>query len=164
MKMKILADFEICISAPLNVVPKLIRNTYCTGAMQFYRFVCTIIAQAHISLMTRLVAMPPCGFMAKPWWWPDSKAPGSSKDLVLWNHLLLIKIYPSQPVMKLVQHIFFKIRPKFEFEVSLSMQLCASLTHEDPAYLQITHHYVYFLDYNEQKSFFGHQLWVPKPV
>ena len=66
MKMKILADFEICISAPLNVVPKLIRNTYCTGAMQFYRFVCTIVAQAHISLMTRLVVMPLVGSWQSP--------------------------------------------------------------------------------------------------
>ena len=64
MKMKILADFEIYISAPLNFVPKLIRNIYGMGAMQFYRFVCMIVAQAHISLMTRLVVMPPRGFMA----------------------------------------------------------------------------------------------------
>ena len=108
MKMKILADFEIYISAPVHFESKLIRDIYCMGAMQFYRFVCMIVVQAHISLMTRLVVMPPCGFMAKPWWWPDSKVPGSSKGLVLWNHLLLIKMYPSQPVMKLVQHIFFK--------------------------------------------------------
>ena len=36
------------------------------------------------------------------------KAPRSSKDFVLWNQLLLIKIYLPQPVMKLIQHIFTK--------------------------------------------------------
>ena len=35
--------------------------------------------------------------------------------------------------------------PKFEFEVNFSVQLHTSLTHEDPAYLQITYHYVYYL-------------------
>ena len=37
---------------------------------------------------------------------PGTKAPGSSKNLVLWNHLLLIKIYPPKPVLRLVQHIY----------------------------------------------------------
>ena len=36
---------------------------------------------------------------------PGGKAPRSSKNLVLWNHLLLIKIYPQQPVMKQNQRI-----------------------------------------------------------
>ena len=35
--------------------------------------------------------------------------------------------------------------PKSESEVNFSMQLHTSLTHEDPAYLQITCHYVYYL-------------------
>ena len=52
--------------------------------------------------------MPPYGSRAKPWWGPGGKATGSPKNLVLRNHLLLIKIYPSQPVMKLIQCIFFK--------------------------------------------------------
>ena len=38
---------------------------------------------------------------------PRSKAPGNYKNLVLQNHLLLIKIYPPQSVMKLIQHVFF---------------------------------------------------------
>ena len=36
----------------------------------------------------------------------SSRIPGSSKDSVLWNYLLLIKIYPPQPVMKVIQCIF----------------------------------------------------------
>ena len=36
----------------------------------------------------------------------SSRIPGSSKDLVLWNYLLLIKIYPPPPVMKVIQRIF----------------------------------------------------------
>ena len=40
----------------------------------------------------------------------------------------------------------------------------ASLTLEDPAYLQITYHYVYYLKCTELKSFFWHRVWVPKPV
>ena len=55
--------------------------------------------------------LPRYGSRAKPWWGPGSKAPRSSNDLVLWNHLLLIKIYPPHPVMKLIQHIFFKNIP-----------------------------------------------------
>ena len=35
--------------------------------------------------------------------------------------------------------------PKFKFEVNFSVHLHTSLTHEDPAYLQITYHYVYYL-------------------
>ena len=51
--------------------------------------------------------MPPYGSRAKPCREPGSKAPRNFKDLVLWNHLLLIKIHPPQPVVKLIQHIFF---------------------------------------------------------
>ena len=38
----------------------------------------------------------------------DRKLQGGFKDLVLWNNLLLIKIYPPRPVMKLIQRIFFQ--------------------------------------------------------
>ena len=51
--------------------------------------------------------IPPYGSRANPFWGPEGKAPGSSKDLALWNHLLLIQIYLPQPVMKLVQHNLF---------------------------------------------------------
>ena len=37
-----------------NFVPQLIKEMYCVGTIWFYRFVCTIVMQAHISLMTRL--------------------------------------------------------------------------------------------------------------
>ena len=40
---------------------------------------------------------------------PGGKPPRSSKDLVLWNHLLLIKLYLPQPVMELIQSLFSKI-------------------------------------------------------
>ena len=40
-----------------NSVPQLIKKTYRAGTMWFYRFACTIGAQAHISLMTRLLNM-----------------------------------------------------------------------------------------------------------
>ena len=40
--------------------------------------------------------------------WVQDKAPKCSKDLFLWHHLLLIKIYPPQPVMKLIQYFFFQ--------------------------------------------------------
>ena len=56
------------------------------------------------------------------------------------NHLLLIKIYPSQPVMKLIQRIFFffsEILRKFEFQVNFSVQSYAYLTCEHLAYLQL---------------------------
>ena len=52
--------------------------------------------------IVRGAVMPLYGCRAKPWWGPCNKAPGGSKDLVLWDHLLLIKIYPQQPVMKLI--------------------------------------------------------------
>ena len=52
--------------------------------------------------------MPPYVSRAKPWWGPGGKAPEISKDLVLWNHLLLIKLYPPLPMIKLIQCIFFK--------------------------------------------------------
>ena len=42
------------------------------------------------------------------------------------------------------QHIFSKILPKYEIEVNFSVQSHASLTCEDPVYLQITYHYVYY--------------------
>ena len=82
--------------------------------------------------------MPPYGSRPKPWWGPGGKAPGNSKDLILWNHLLLIEIYPPQPVMKITLRIFSKILPILEFQVNFSVQSYASLTLDDPAYLQIT--------------------------
>ena len=66
--------------------------------------------------------------------------------------------------MKLIQCIFSKILPIFVFEVNFSVQLYTFLTRKDPAYLQITYHYVYYLKYTELKSFFGHRVWAPKPV
>ena len=57
-----------------------------------------------------------------------------------------------------------KVLPKYEFEVNFSVQSYASLPREDPAYLQITYHYLYFLKYAELKSFLGHQVWVPELV
>ena len=66
--------------------------------------------------------MLPCGFSAKPWWGPGSKTPRSSKDLVLWKYLLLIKICPPKPVMKLIHYICSKIFPKFELEVNFNIQ------------------------------------------
>ena len=51
------------------------------------------------------------GSRAKPWWRPGGQVPGSSKDLVLWNHLLFIKIC--------FICFFFQ---KFEFEVNFSVQ------------------------------------------
>ena len=54
--------------------------------------------------------------------------------------------------------------PKFEFEVNFRVQSYASLTRQDPAYLQITYGYVYYLRYTELKSFFRHRVWAPKPV
>ena len=59
---------------------------------------------------------------------------------------------------------FSKIFPKFKFEVNFSRQLYTSLVCEDLAYLQITYHYIYYLKYNELKSFFGQQVCVPKLV
>ena len=51
----------------------------------------------------------PHGFRAKVWWRTRvGKVPVSSKDLVLGNHLLLIKAYSPQPLIKLIQHPFFK--------------------------------------------------------
>ena len=50
------------------------------------------------------------------------------------------------------------------FKVNFGIQLFASLTHEEPAYLQITYYYVCYLKYTELKSFFGHQVWVFKLV
>ena len=56
------------------------------------------------------------------------------------NHLFFIKIYPLQPVTKTNSTFFSKILPKFELEVNFSVKSYASLTCEDPAYLQITFH------------------------
>ena len=66
--------------------------------------------------------------------------------------------------MKLIRHIFFKVLLKFEFEVNFSIQLHASLTCEDPEYLQTTYHYAYYLKYTQLKSFFRHQVSAPKPI
>ena len=49
------------------------------------------------------------GSRAKIWWGTGGKALRSFEDLVLSNQLLLIKIYPLQPVMKPIQRIFFKM-------------------------------------------------------
>ena len=40
----------------------------------------------------------------------------------------------------------------------------ASLTGEDPAFLEITYDYVYYLKYTKLKSFFGCRVWALKPV
>ena len=66
--------------------------------------------------------------------------------------------------MKLIQLFFSKILPKYEFKVNISTQLYTSSTHEDPAYLQVIYHSVHYLKYTELESFFGHQVWVPRPV
>ena len=67
--------------------------------------------------------------------------------------------------MKIIQRVCFsKMLPKFEYEVDFSVQSYASFTREDPAYLQVTYHYVYCSKYTELKSFFGHWVWAPKPV
>ena len=137
----------------------------------------------------------------KPWWGTRvGKVPVISKNLVLWNHLLLIKIYPPQPLMKLIQSLFFqksyltsdskiKLSNRKEkilfinmfsvktanvieiiifdlnvFWVNLSVQSHASLTRENPAYLQINYHFVYYLKYNELKRFCGNWVSAPKPV
>ena len=63
----------------------------------------------------------------------------------LWNQLLLIKIYPPQPVMKLIQH-FSKI--------------CASLTRKDPAYFQITYHCILLKIYGTKKLFWAPNLGI----
>ena len=77
--------------------------------------------------------MSPYGSRAKPWSErPGDKAPGSSKDLVLWNHLFLVKIYPMQPVIKLIQHSFFQISC-----LNFSIQSYSSLTEEDPNLLPL---------------------------
>ena len=88
----------------------------------------------------------PLWVYAKLWLGPGGKAPGNSKDLVLWNHFLLIKIYPPQPVMKLIQHFFSKILLKLELEVNFS---------------KCSYHYVYYLKYTELKAFVGNEFWNP---
>ena len=93
-----------------------------------------------------------------------SKTPGSFKDLVLWNNLLLIKIYPPQLVMELIPHIFFKILPKFKFKINFSVQIYFFKTQEDPTYLQITYHYVYYLKYTKKLFWvrsLGNQTGIP---
>ena len=104
--------------------------------------------------------MLPYGSRAKQWWAQGSKLSRSLTDLSLWKHLLLIEI-PPEPVMKLIQHIFSKILPKFKFEVNLSIQSYASLAHEEPAYLQISYHSVYYIKYTELKSFWGTKFGNP---
>ena len=67
--------------------------------------------------------------------------------------------------MKLIQCIFFsKILSKFEFEVIFSVQSCSSLTREDPVYLQIIYHYLYYLKYTELKILVGDRVWAAKPI
>ena len=67
--------------------------------------------------------------------------------------------------MKLIQCIFFsKILSKFEFEVIFSVQSCSSLTREDPVYLQIIYHYLYYLKYTELKILGGDRVWAAKPI
>ena len=57
------------------------------------------------------------GFKTKPSWRTRmGKVSVIFKDLVLWNHLLLIKVYPPKPLMKLIQYLFSKIVPNFRFE------------------------------------------------
>ena len=60
-------------------------------------------------VLGREAVMPLHGSRAKFWWGTGDKALRNFEDLVLSNQLLLIKIYPLQPVMKLIQRIFFKI-------------------------------------------------------
>ena len=43
-------------SAFLNFVSQFIRKVFHAGTTKFYRLVCVIVGQAHISLMTRLGA------------------------------------------------------------------------------------------------------------
>ena len=67
--------------------------------------------------------MPPYGSRTKLWWGPGSNIPRSPKELLLWNRLPLIKIYTPQPVMKVIQHIFFsKILPKSKLQVNFSVR------------------------------------------
>ena len=62
-------------------------------------------------------------------------------------------------MVKVIQHIFFQ-----KSRLNFCVQSYASLSHEYPAYLQITYHYVYNLRYTELKRFFGHRVWVPEPA
>ena len=72
--------------------------------------------------------MPPYGWVyAKLWLGPGGKAPGNSKDLVLWNHFLLIKIYSPQPVMKLIQHFFSKILPKLNTDLHWEIHVATTI-------------------------------------
>ena len=70
------------------------------------------------------------------------ETPISSKDLVLWNHKLLIKIYPPQPVIKLIQHIFSKILPKiFKSKKNSSLSDCnGTRTHNHLVHKQTLNH------------------------
>ena len=61
-------------------------------------------------------------------------------------------------------YFFSKILSKFEFEVNFSVQSCASLTREDPVYLQIIYHYLYYLKYTELKILGGDRVWAAKPI
>ena len=53
--------------------------------------------------------------------------------------------------------------PKFDFEVNFSVQSYASLSHEDPAYLQITY-YIYYLKYTELKSYLDTEFGRPNRI
>ena len=109
------------------------------------------------------VGLPTMGPRQSPGEGPGRKGPKSLKDLVLWNHLLLIKIYPPQTVMKLIQHLFSKILPNFEFEENFSIQSYASLTCEDLAHLQKILPICILLKIYRTKKFLV-RVWAPKLV
>ena len=58
-------------------------------------------------------------------------------------------------------YFFSKILPKFEFEGNFSIPSYSSLTSEDPAYLQATYHYVYYLRYTKLKIWGGTEFGCP---
>ena len=41
----------------LNIVPQLIKKTYRAGTTWLYKFPCTIVAQAHIALITSMLVI-----------------------------------------------------------------------------------------------------------
>ena len=85
--------------------------------------------------------MHPYGSRAKPWWRPGGKASRSSKDyLFSLKSLIFHENIPSTTCDETNSTFFSKILPKFELEVNFSVKSYASLTCEDPAYLQITFH------------------------
>ena len=97
--------------------------------------------------------MSPYESRGKPWWGPDSNALGSSKYLVIWNHFWLKHILHTCDETNST-YFFKKILLKFECEVNFSVQSSAFSTHENPAYLQITYLYVYYLKYTELWQYF----------